>query len=326
MTIPAKVVLMRWGERLLALLLLALLCCIVRNMQRPAEEQPAAEEPSQPTPLAQLLPAEAPASDLRLPFLWKLSSPLPYACVLGAGDTPLHELTSAEIPVELHVRDNELYAVFGAAAEPAACQARQVRAFERRQPGGERHTLRHILLIATVTTDQEEVHFLQQLELDLTAGTADPVPCDIPQEYAALSARRFQSLAPSDLPEKCSGSPIQRDMKRLVYAIAAIDSPAHAQAAAGELLSFAGILARKAPDPGSAWPHNWEDYADDARSAAAMLTPTLVYLQENNCFESADLAAFINSPIFGLIFGHRFTQNAQEPLQQEPIDYVSTNE
>ena len=330
MTTPAKVALMRWGERLLVLLVLALLCSVAYKLKFSTASEASPEVPAPAEPLAHIPPGETPASELTLPFLWRLSSPLPYACVLGAGDTPLQELSTAEVPVELRVREGVLSVAFGDSREsgqaPVVCRAQQVRAFERRQPDGTWHTLRHILLMATVATDRAPVHFLQQLELDLTAGTADPMPCDVPPEWAGEHERRFQSIAPTGLPEKCSGSPIQRDMKRLVYAIAAIDSPAHAQAAAGELLSFAGILARKAPAPGTPWPRNWEDYADDARSAAAMLTPTLVYLQENNCFESADLAAFINSTIFSIIFGHRFLQNTQEPLQHEPIDYVPTDE
>ena len=332
--------LMQWGWRLLWGLVAVLLVLVGRRFLStpPQQDSPppvvltqesapeaAAEEVVEEPALAELSPQELPdAAAYEIPFNWQLNTPPQYACVLSeSADTAPAELTRAEVQVSLRLSPGALRVNFEPVADeqepPPACRASLVRLFKRRQPDGSWHTLRHILLEARPALNS--ARFFLQLELDATAGTADLVSCELPADTAGLTAQQFFAIHPLGLPEKYRGTPTQRAMLRFVYALAAIDCPEVAQAAAPELLTFLGQLARKAPEPQLPWPRNWGENEPDARAAAAKLTRTLVYLQDNNCFESGELAAVINSPSFERVFGTRFTAPGGR-VQEEPIDII----
>ena len=333
----------QWCARLLAVLVVALVVFVVYRTCRsessaPDEAAPAAPQPQPPLLSAELTADEAAVGERTVVFLWRLNSPLRGSCVLTGSDDPLPEqLPDVELPVQLHFHGGNLR-VEMAPASPhadavAACRADQVRVFRRRQPNGRYHTLRHIRIACEVPQpDASPLRFLHEFEVDAAAGTVDLVPCEVPREWESMIPCHYNSLAPSGLPEKCSGSPIQRDMSRLVHALASIDSAVSAQMAAGELMSFAGVLASAAPAPGTPWPNNWGYYAPDARRAARDITATLVFLQENNCFDSAELAAFVNSLIFTAIFGHRFSgsdgdvADAVADIEYVPVDDIQAEQ
>lgn len=326
MHIPGKIKLLRWGERLLAMLVLALLALLGWRFFHRAE--PPADAPAGVVEfkLGELSPTETRRGEYSIPFTWSLNPPLNNACVINAD---VSELPEFEEKLDIIVGSKELSVEFAPAPQLSddirpVFSAKLIRSFERRRPSGKRHMIRHILLICKLPAPADEQHryILQQIELDAALGTAELVPC-IP--FAAASVQHHHSLEPSGLPELYGSAPIPRDMRRIVYALAAVDSPELAQTAAEELLVFADRLARKAPAPGTPWPHNWGEYAEDARAAAAQLVPTLVYLQDNDCFDSGDLAAFINSTIFSVIFGQRFHTLPAERLQDD-IEYTPISE
>ncbi len=53
------------------------------------------------------------------------------------------------------------------------------------------------------------------------------------------------------------------------------------------------------------WPACWEEAAEQARRAAQLAERTLTIIQENNCYDSEELANFINGPVFARIFGNQ---------------------
>lgn len=277
-------------------------------------------------------------------FTWDLSRPMNHMRVLGTGELTDPALQTGAFCTEVTLRtlDGQLVAEMKhSSASPQygvvhpyltdkqapTWRAELLRAFERKQPNGQRHIIRHVLLICEKPGRDAQTPptvFLQQLEVDATLGSVDAMPCTPPARYAQLPGRDYYSAAPTGLPEKINGSSPRREMLQLLYALAAIDSPEMAALAAQELGPFAWKLAAKAPAPRKPWPHCWGDAAEDAKSIALKLTATLVFLQENQCFECADLAAFINSPVFERIFGTRFTQQPYEKVQQEKIIYEKT--
>lgn len=318
MTLPAK---WKWGALLFIAGCLALACAaygifVVLPHTIVSDE----------TALDVLTPEESAHGKLDISLRFPAEDPLNFTCVLSATpcDSYPAPADAAATPVfRLSTDSGKLTATISHERSAAyRCAIRQTGIIHRRQPNGEVHTLRHILLSCEQDMQDEKRIYLQQLELDIAARTADSIPCTIPQEYAELTAQEYQSLTPSTLPTKHGSDPIRRDLSRLVHALAAIDSPALARAAAPELLAFSWQLARKAPKMHLPWPESWDTYSADARAAAVAITPILVYLQENNCFDSGELAAMINSPAFTVIFGHRFTAPPTGPVQEEPIRYI----
>ena len=316
-----------------ALAALCLLGCGIAALLLRSPGQAAA--PAAHFSLGELTPAES--APFTAHFTWPLTEPLNHMRVLGPG-----ELTEAALPaalyspqISLRATHNQLQLTIEHPQERSDApehtrptyQAELLRTFERRQPNGRRHTIRHILLSchkpATAPGDSPTI-FLQQLELDVTMGSIDLIPCTTPAPDKDLPARDYHSIAPTGLPEKINGAPLRRDMLRLLYAIAAIDTPQLAQYAARELSAFAWQLAAATPAAHEPWPRCWGDAADDAAEISRRLIPTLIYLQENNCFESAELADFINSPLFSRIFGDNFAHAPTDdtPVPESPIEYI----
>lgn len=228
--------------------------------------------------------------------------------------------------VRVFTKEGKLYAAYP--QRPGyTYTAKQVKVVERRQPDGSVHPLRHILLSCEVKGETgTRTLYLQQLELDVLSRTADPVDCTplpMAPESTPPYAYHYHSLAPTSLPERFAGSYIQRRISRLVYNLAAVNSPEMAQSCIRNLQDDAWDLAREAPYPALPWPDCWGEHAGDARSAAGRITPTLLYLQEHNCFDCAALADFINSAPFGVIFGSRFSAHSDERLQDSPIEFIA---
>lgn len=304
-------------------------------------------------PLGELSPGET--APFAASFTWSFAQPFNHMRVLGSpAEAELKAMSNKAIQVRLHTEGGQLTAELDHAANRPSMQSRSqlpggavsignarqdkspiyraelLRSFERRQPTGKRHTIRHVLLSCELPAEADHTPtvFLLQLEVDTTLGSVDTMPCSTPARYAAmlLPSRDYQSAAPTGMPEKYNGSPLRRDMLRLLYAMAAIDSPQLAEAAARELAPYAWKLAARAPEPHTPWPGCWGDTAEDAREIARRLTPTLVHLQENDCFDSQALADFINSPLFARIFGESFAENTYMPgekVQEEPIEYIA---
>lgn len=278
--------------------------------------------PAVGTPAAEPVAPAAPSS-FRFRVEFPAEFPLNGTRVLSAAPLPHYPSPPAAAVYDICAAAGSITADISGAGS-ATCTAEVLGSIRRRQPSGAEHTL-HYLLLAYETTaeDGSPCIYLQQLEVDPTARTADPVACiTTPPRYRHLTAQDYHTLTSGAMPEKHGGSPIQRRMSMLLHATAAINSPQMAAAAAPELRGFAARLIHEAPHPAAPWPDCWGEHAPDARSAAARITPTLLYLRANNCFDSEELASFLNSPDFGKIFGDRFTAHSNEHLQDTPILYT----
>lgn len=282
--------------------------------------------------LAELTQQETQRGDFDLSFNYNLGSPSPFTQLLKTDIYDPYTRIPGEAPsgVRIYTRDGELFAE---ASPPDQAdlpdqlrvvpRVQQDKLIYRRHPDGLRHPLRHIQLIYEFYYKQSSkpvAAVRQMLELDLMMRTVDFIPQgdeEVPPEYAGMTASMYQTPWRGELPAKIDADPVPASMLRIVYALAAIESQEQAEAAAGALVAFADQLVHFEPYPAAPWPGNWGDYATDAREAARLLTPSLVYLQEKECFHSAALASFINSSAFEIIFGTRFSEDT--PANQGPF-------
>lgn len=146
----------------------------------------------------------------------------------------------------------------------------------------------------------------QLLLVDPVAGTFDPMDPSaylfVPSEGAELT----RAQGAPELPARYSGSFRRQQMLRLLDLLASITDTRTADAAAPVLQSRAEQLVQLCADAQAPWPQNWGDDREAAEEVHRAVIPTLLYLQEKDCHNSADLAAFINGEAFGLIFGESF--------------------
>lgn len=146
----------------------------------------------------------------------------------------------------------------------------------------------------------------QLLLVDPVAGTFDPMDPSaylfVPSEGAELT----RALGAPELPARYSGSFRRQQMLRLLDLLASITDARTADAAAPVLQSRAEQLVQLCADAQAPWPQNWGDDREAAEEVHRAVIPTLLYLQEKDCHNSADLADFINGEAFGRIFGESF--------------------
>lgn len=146
----------------------------------------------------------------------------------------------------------------------------------------------------------------QLLLVDPVAGTFDPMDPSaylfVPSEGAELT----RAPGAPELPARYSGSFRRQQMLRLLDLLASITDARTADAAAPVLQSRAEQLVQLCADAQAPWPQNWGDDREAAEEVHRAVIPTLLYLQEKDCHNSADLADFINGEAFGLIFGESF--------------------
>ena len=308
------------GGILIGALVVTVLCVLWCCNERTAES------------LAELMQQETQRDDFDLSFNYNLGSPSPFTQLLKTDVYDPYTRIPGEAPSRVHIytHGGELFASVSSPAEadlPAQLRVvprvQQHKLIYRRHPDGLRHPLRHIQLTYELYYDRGSAPVAvirQMLELDLMMRTVDFIPQDdeqVPPEYAGMTASMYQTPWRGELPAKIDADPVPASMLRIVYALAAIESQEQAEAAAGALVAFADQLVHFEPYPAAPWPGNWGDYATDAREAARLLTPSLVYLQEKECFHSAALASFINSSAFEIIFGTRFSEDT--PANQGPF-------
>lgn len=146
----------------------------------------------------------------------------------------------------------------------------------------------------------------QLLLVDPVAGTFDPMDPSaylfVPSEGAELT----RAPGAPELPARYSGSFRRQQMLRLLDLLASITDARTADAAAPVLQSRAEQLVQLCADAQAPWPQNWGDDREAAEEVHRAVIPTLLYLQEKDCHNSADLADFINGEAFGRIFGESF--------------------
>ncbi len=268
--------------------------------------------------------------DFDLSFDYNLGLPSPYTRLVGAEhfDPFIRIPDNAPAHVRLFTHRGELC---GSISLPdarelpeginAVGKVSQDSLIYRRHPDGLRHPLRRVLLTFELRREKESeplAVLLQLIELDIMAHTADFVPClTMPDAYAARPYKDISIPYRGELPSKIDAPPVPAAILRLVYALAAVENQTQADTVAQALREYADRIIRYEPLPYLPWPDNWGEFKPDVCAAARLMAPTLTYLQEHECFHSAQLASFINGQTFETIFGVRFDGDPSDHVQQQ---------
>ena len=277
-------------------------------------------------------PEEPPGSHFELNFDYNLGDPSPYTRLLGAehydpylripGDAPVH--------VRIYTHRGKLCAHLAlpdGAELPEGIRVigrvQQTSMIYRRHPDGLRHPLRLLLLTFELWGKESPrplAVILQTIELDIMAHTADYVPClTLPDAYAGRPCKDINMPHRGELPSKIDAPPVPAAILRMVYALASVEDQTHADLVASALREYADIVIRHEPFPLRPWPDNWGEIKGYVRDASRLITPTLTYLQEHECFHSSNLSSFINGQVFEAIFGTRFEDTSSDRVQRQPI-------
>lgn len=198
----------------------------------------------------------------------------------------------------------------------------------RRMPSGRLHQ-QHLAILSC----QVEVHPLlfgkpivteaqQTLLIDGMDGCIDLVP--MKKQAAGKPRLSIISTIPSGLPERYAGTATEREMQRILDTLACIRTTALAKDCVPWLLLHTRELVTSQENPTASWPHCWGAAADMAQRLSYRVIPTLIYLQENNCFGSQELADYINSPLFSKLFGEDFTPDDHTNGSSDPSGSLST--
>ena len=151
---------------------------------------------------------------------------------------------------------------------------------------------------------------VQVMMVDVIDGTADLLN---PQNLGlGAGGELVVSMSSSGLPERYSGSACRRELLLLHDALCSVDSPLMARKVAAHLAAQGQRVVSLYAVPELEWPHNWGNDAETAQQIHESIIPTLLFLQQRDCFGSPELADFINGPVFGAIFGERFVSDDEK--------------
>lgn len=255
-----------------------------------------------------LLGKDAPElTALLQPALWKIQ------CSMQPDGS--YRLLSTPPPVHAKDPANQVHASYMAEFSTS---------FRQRHPDGTLHPVRTINLVCKIRLHRPffqrplQAFLIQEIKLDLIDGSADLIP-----PYTALfSARGMPHRFVKDahhaaLPGRYCGSACERLFTRLLFTLASIDSSPFAQSCTPDIVKSAAELMAMQTQADAAWPDCWGADADVARKVNRRIVPTLVRLQEADCYNHQELIDFINSPTFSRIFGQDFAA-APPPLSDMP--------
>ena len=109
--------------------------------------------------------------------------------------------------------------------------------------------------------------------------------------------------APTGLPERFCGTPTEKELLRYLFYLAMVEDSGTAAALLPGLKRRGQNLVDSMSDSTLPWPQCWKSGEETARELSRRVRPLLQHMQDNNCYNSAELAEFINGPIFSRIFG-----------------------
>lgn len=177
-----------------------------------------------------------------------------------------------------------------------------------RMPNTRKHPQRHFILACELSADygpilQRQTIYMQELVVDIADGAADLLAPAIPPSLSRLPRHRVLRGAPSGLPERYCGTAAERDLLRYLHYLATVEDAGTAAALLPGLRRQAQQLIDTYATPDTAWPDCWGSAADTARAISRKVRPLLRHMQEHNCYNSAELADFVNGSHFSRIFG-----------------------
>lgn len=192
-----------------------------------------------------------------------------------------------------------------------------------RMPDGSTHPQYHLLLRQEMTRqpyfrDAEKAIALTELVIDPLDGTVDVVTPDVPmdvteQDYPVRRLCRAQN-APA-LPTRFCGTETEQSLQRYLFLVAAMHNAETARRLLPAVIARGQKLVDSACATDKPFPECWGEAADTARANHRRILPYLLRLRETDCFGLPELADFINSPLFGQLFGDSW--NAESVVQPD---------
>lgn len=303
-----------WGGALLILLTAAGITAGLGL--RPAWEQGQIKDYTDPAPLR--LPELSRQDTMSLRYRWQLAENPSHTLLLGDAET-LTLLQAAqpwEISAEFAGGELRLHSVPPQLAAKDTCVKTDARFYVKQAgtsvlylPSGTAHTQYHITMAAEITLTpcfwQQPRHLIlmQQMVLDPVDKAADLVTPAVPAALAHLPAQQVISGRAAALPARFCGSTAEQELERFLFLMAALRSAEDTETRLPMLRRKAQEMAELYTNPDLPWPDCWGRAADKARQNAQRVIPVLQRLQEEDCYGSAELADFINGPLFTRLFG-----------------------
>lgn len=177
-----------------------------------------------------------------------------------------------------------------------------------RMPSTVLHPQRHFILACELTADygfgfSRQTYYLQEMVVDLADGTADLQQVTIPPSLGKLPRHHVLRGAPTGLPERFCGTASEKELRRYLFYLAMVEDSGTAAALLPGLKRRGQNLIDTMADSSLPWPQCWKSGEETARELSRRVRPLLQHMQDNNCYNLAELAEFINGPIFSRIFG-----------------------
>lgn len=187
-----------------------------------------------------------------------------------------------------------------------------------RMPNGKIHRQQHIMLVWKISMQQSFQNkestclAVQEIVLDAEDGAADLVTPVLPKSVTLDNpVRHLVAGAPSGLPERFCGSRVEQELLRFLFRMASVCDEQTARTLAPKLRHLGHELLENFANPAQPWPDCWGTAAPTARLVAHRVIPLLQEWQANGCYGVAELADFVNGPVFGRIFGESFTHSSK---------------
>lgn len=181
-----------------------------------------------------------------------------------------------------------------------------------RMPNGRVHPQYHLCLMAELTLTPcfwqkpRRLFLLQEMQVDITDRAADIIHTEVPRfpgVPANIPVQQVITAMQAPLPTRFCGSYAEQGLERHLLRLAQIADRDSLAQQLPFLRKEAEELTAVYADPTKPWPDCWGDAAEKAEQNARRVIPVLLRLQEAECYESDELADFINSPLFSRLYG-----------------------
>lgn len=261
--------------------------------------------------------------DFHVDYTWKLHAHPSRTLLLGSlSPDAFSLLEEAEWKISLEVREGGLHIRSQAPDLHARDRMQRVDAsfsykilpsLEVMRPDGTRHPIHTIRLGCEVDihlpekSEPIQTFAFQDICLDLVDGTADLVsPSLLRLQHLDMDSRLVISQEETGLPALLCGSPCEKALTGILLRLSSIDSRERAEMVMMALPKDVQETLDSYADPAKSWPDCWGEEAETAQRIARRIVPALLRFREEDCYDFAPLARFINGSSFSRIFGESF--------------------
>lgn len=259
------------------------------------------------------------AADFHFTYRWNLRDCPTDTEILGSLDPTVADLIDGEAlwSIELAAKNGRLSIKTDAPVLKSTSPFCKIRArycitekpvVQLRMPSTVLHPQRHFILACELTADygfgfSRQTYYLQEMVVDLADGAADLQQVTIPPSLGKLPRHHVLRGAPTGLPERFCGTASEKELQRYLFYLAMVEDSGTAAALLPGLKRRGQNLIDTMADSSLPWPQCWKSGEETARELSRRVHPLLQHMQDHNCYNSAELAEFINGPIFSRIFG-----------------------